>query len=87
LSLFQSCHELPEAIAADSDVPESSKRYVRRVAERNVLRLVADVDNTRKHAGRDPGKCHARIGEIMGRRHNPDIDDLAPASGLARTAS
>ena len=64
LSFFQSCHELPEAIVADSDISEPTKRYVRRIAERNVLSLVADVDNTRKHVGRDPDKCHARIGEI-----------------------
>lgn len=64
LSFFRTCHELPEAIVTDSGVPASIKRYVRKAADRNALRLVADVDNTRKHVGRDPGKCHAHIGEI-----------------------
>lgn len=64
LSFFRACHELPEAIDSDSHVPSVIKRKARRRADRGVLRLVADVDNTRKHAGRDPNKCHARVGEI-----------------------
>jgi hypothetical protein len=65
LSFFQACHELPEAIAGDSAVPTPTSRRIRRSAERpDVLKLVADVDNTRKHGGRDPDKCHARVGEI-----------------------
>lgn len=78
LSFFRTCHELPEAIMADSSVPLSIRRNVRRVAERNdVLRLVADVDNTRKHGGRDPGKCHAHIGELTwGDDTNPTVTIL-----------
>jgi hypothetical protein len=65
LSFFQTCHELPEAILSDSGVSAVIKGSVRRVAVRSTtLKLVADVDNTRKHGGRDPGKCHAHIGEI-----------------------
>jgi hypothetical protein len=64
LSFFRLCHELPEAITGDSTVQTSTKRTIRRAAgHRNVLKLVADVDNTRKHGGRDPDKCHAHIGE------------------------
>jgi hypothetical protein len=59
LSFFRLCHELPEAITSDSTVQTPTKRTIRRVAgRRNVLKLVADVDNTRKHGGRDPDKCH-----------------------------
>jgi hypothetical protein len=65
LSFFRACHELPEAIAADPQVPDAIKPKVQRAAGRRAtLRLVADVDNTRKHGGRDPDKCHARIREI-----------------------
>lgn len=65
LSFFRACHELPEAIAADPSVPSAISANVRAAAHGDVgLQLVADMDNTRKHGGRDPNKCHARIGEI-----------------------
>jgi hypothetical protein len=65
LSFFRACHELAEAIDSDGSIPSVIKRNARRLAGRRaILRLVADVDNTRKHGGRDPGKCHARLGEI-----------------------
>ena len=65
LSFFRTCHELPEAILSDSGVSAVIKRSVRRTADRSAaLRLVADVDNTRKHGGRDPSKCYAHIGEV-----------------------
>jgi hypothetical protein len=71
LSFFQACHELPDAIASDSTVPTLATRRIQRAAERRrVLRLVADVDNTRKHGGRDPDKCHAHIGEISWGGHD-----------------
>lgn len=65
LSFFRTCHELPEAILSDSGVSVVIKRSVRRAADHSAaLRLVADVNNTRKHGGRDPSKCHAHIGEV-----------------------
>ena len=70
LSFFLACHELPEAIAADPQVPDAIKHKVRRAAGgQATLKLVADVDNTRKHSGRDPDKCHAHIGEIAWGTH------------------
>jgi hypothetical protein len=72
LSFFRACHELPEAIAGDSTVPTSTTRGIRKSAQgRAVLKLVADVDNTRKHGGRLPAKCHARVGEISWGDHDP----------------
>jgi hypothetical protein len=71
LSFFQACHELPEAIASDSAIPTPTTRKISRSAQRSaVLKLVADVDNTRKHGGRDPDKCHARVGEISWGDHD-----------------
>jgi hypothetical protein len=65
LSFFRACHELPETIAGDSTVPTQTTPRIGRAAQRRaVLKLVADVDNTRKQGGRDPDKCHAHIGEI-----------------------
>lgn len=65
LSFFRACHELPEAIAGDSSVSATTADNVSTAATgAAALRLVADVDNTRKHGGRDPNKCHARVGEI-----------------------
>jgi hypothetical protein len=65
LSFFRACHELPDAINGDAHVALATQRKARRIADRRpVLRLVADVDNTRKHGGRDPDKCHAHVGEI-----------------------
>jgi hypothetical protein len=70
LTFFRACHELPDAIASD-DIPALVIRRIRRAAQRRaVLRLVADVDNTRKHGGRDPDKCHARVGEISWGDHD-----------------
>ncbi len=71
LSFFRTCHELPDAIATDSTVPALATRRIQRAAERrSVLRLLADVDNTRKHGGRDPDKCHAHVGEISWGAHD-----------------
>jgi hypothetical protein len=65
LVFFRVCHELPEAIEGDGSVPITIKHRARRLAVRRaVLILVDDLDNTRKHGRRDPGKCHARVGEI-----------------------
>jgi hypothetical protein len=65
LSFFRACHELPEDIDSDAHVPSATRRKARRFVDRRaVLRLVGDVDNTRKHGGRDPNKCHGRVGEI-----------------------
>jgi hypothetical protein len=64
-SFFRACHELPDAIVGDSGVSATTKGNVRRAADRRAaLRLVADIDNTRKHGGRNPNKCHAHVGEI-----------------------
>ncbi len=88
LSFFRLCHELSEAITSDSTVRTPTKRAIRTVAgRRNVLRLVADVDNTRKHGGRDPDKCHAHIGEISWGSHDtPTMTVLreCPDSGVER---
>jgi hypothetical protein len=50
LSFFRSCHELPEAIQADTGVSAVIKPRVRRARTATLLKLVADVDNTRKRA-------------------------------------
>ena len=75
LAFFRACHEMPEAIAADPQVSDATKREIRRAAERRAsLRLVADVDNTRKHGGRDPSKCYAHVSEIAwGDRTTPTM--------------
>jgi hypothetical protein len=71
LSFFRACHELPEAIASDDAVPTPTTRRIGRSAQRRaVLKLIADVANTRKHGGRHPDKCHARIGEISWGDHH-----------------
>jgi hypothetical protein len=71
LTFFRACHELPEAITSDGTVPTLVTRRIQRAAQcRAALRLVADVDNTRKHGGRDPDKCHARVGEISWGDHD-----------------
>lgn len=71
LSFFRGCHELPDAIDGDGNVPEPTQRRVRRATDRrDALRLVADMDNTRKHGGRDPDKCHAHVGEISWSDHD-----------------
>jgi hypothetical protein len=71
LSFFRACHELPDAIECDSSVPTPATRRIRRTSQRRaVLKLVADVDNTRKHDGRDPDKCHAHVGDISWGNHD-----------------
>jgi hypothetical protein len=75
LSFFRACHELPDAIAGDPSASSATADNIRTAARGDAaLTLVADVDNTCKHGGRDPNKCHAHIGEMSwGSRETPTL--------------
>jgi hypothetical protein len=75
LNFFAACHELMETIAADHQLPEDERQRVgRKVRGWQALKLVADINNTRKHGGRDPNKCHAHIGAASwGSHQNPSL--------------
>lgn len=65
LAFFQACHELPEAIQADTSLAADLRtRLSAKAARDHFLTLVADIDNTRKHSGRGKRKPKARIGSI-----------------------
>lgn len=88
LSFFRACHELSDAIAGDTSLSPATTRNVRTAAHGDdALTLIADVDNTRKHGGRDPGKCHAHVGEISWGDHGtPTMTVLreCPSSSVER---
>lgn len=83
LSFFRACHELPDAIAGDRSVSSATADNIRGAVRGDAaLTLVADVDNTRKHGGRDPKKCHAHIGEMSwGTRETPALTILRECPG------
>jgi hypothetical protein len=62
---FRSCHEMVDALGADGNLPTAIRNAVTNAARDDVvLTLVADVDNTLKHSGRDPGKTRATMEEM-----------------------
>ena len=62
----QDAHELRDAIRGDNAVPAATKSGIEKDVPKSTraINMLADVNNTRKHGGRRPDLCHARVAGV-----------------------